>query len=85
MKIQEAVRLVKERFGSNTAVCISAEHWTHSSGTVTNNLIVNAHTSDGKVLQEIDTTLHRAVQKLITEVQPLAVENVIQQVEQMAE
>lgn len=84
MKILEAVQKIREKFGENVTVQITAEYKSYDFGTVESAVIVWISTGDGNSRSESDTTLARAVNKILNDIEPEAIQSVVDQVEEMA-
>lgn len=85
MKINQAVEEIRAKFGKDVSVQITAEFWTFPAGEVSAIIKVwVSKKSDPNTRCETDTTLARAVNKILNDVEPTAVQHIIEQVEEMA-
>lgn len=90
MQVQDAVKILRERFG-NVSINISAESFSHDTGTVTNQIRIwidqGMEPSINEYAKSIETAVEQCFLKHEERKNVMAhknVESIIQQVEQMA-
>lgn len=85
MKIEEAIKILRERFG-NVTVFITARHASYSQETTENTVDVSVFMTDDQLIKKVCTTLDQCVQEHLAaqETNNQHVNAIVQQVEEMA-